>query len=242
MTGFQSTHPRGVRPHTPETSSSRRNFNPRTHVGCDRSPRSSIPTSGYFNPRTHVGCDLDHERQVVGHHISIHAPTWGATSEAFGIPNLKAFQSTHPRGVRRTTPTRRRSCGISIHAPTWGATSLQPWQINKKKISIHAPTWGATRSGSQDARGKSISIHAPTWGATAIKDCCCQTQQFQSTHPRGVRRGCGETTRATSNFNPRTHVGCDTQKKIGGADVIPISIHAPTWGATTEIERAWAAH
>ena len=146
MTGFQSTHPRGVRPHTPETSSSRRNFNPRTHVGCDRSPRSSIPTSGYFNPRTHVGCDLDHERQVVGHHISIHAPTWGATSEAFGIPNLKAFQSTHPRGVRRTTPTRRRSCGISIHAPTWGATEFRQPPRWLFEISIHAPTWGATTS------------------------------------------------------------------------------------------------
>ena len=80
---FQSTHPRGVRPslfdfdimscpisihaptwgatsHTPETSSSRRNFNPRTHVGCD-----IILT--------------DYERFTK---ISIHAPTWGATQRA----------------------------------------------------------------------------------------------------------------------------------------------------------------
>ena len=58
--------------------------------------------------------------------------------------------------------------------------------------------------------GTCISIHAPTWGATP----CFFKDPLNS-----------------SNFNPRTHVGCD----IGGwlnATSGQISIHAPTWGAT----------
>ena len=33
---FQSTHPRGVRPHPQTGATLLQNFNPRTHVGCDR--------------------------------------------------------------------------------------------------------------------------------------------------------------------------------------------------------------
>ena len=77
-----------------------------------------------------------------------------------------------------------------------------------------------------------ISIHAPTWGATYGQHVCNSTAIFQSTHPRGVRQINDETISETSdisihaptwgatrshngsflrysNFNPRTHVGCD---------------------------------
>ena len=78
-----------------------KDFNPRTHVGCDRpSPPCSrstsisihAPTWGatpylsvqsfnnkHFNPRTHVGCDL---------------------LILFRLLRCHLFQSTHPRGVR----------------------------------------------------------------------------------------------------------------------------------------------
>ena len=54
---FQSTHPRGVRPALRLFNVQLRNFNPRTHVGCDLQFRGHR--------------ELDD--------ISIHAPTWGAT-------------------------------------------------------------------------------------------------------------------------------------------------------------------
>ena len=41
----------------------------------------------------------------VGTCISIHAPTWGATSILFIFYLFKRFQSTHPRGVRPLTAT-----------------------------------------------------------------------------------------------------------------------------------------
>ena len=59
----------------------------------------------------------------VGTCISIHAPTWGATSEPRATSSL---------------------IKISIHAPTWGATPELRHIDSSLSISIHAPTWGAT--------------------------------------------------------------------------------------------------
>ena len=121
-------------------------FNPRTHVGCDYLCTVNKKGRPHFNPRTHVGCDPE----LTPHHggiyqfqsthprgvrrilrpilarstpISIHAPTWGATSHK-SLSHKKSpyfnprthvgcdlvvylfsscantFQSTHPRGVR----------------------------------------------------------------------------------------------------------------------------------------------
>ena len=101
------------------------------------------------------------------------------------------FQSTHPRGVRRTL--RKRAGGnriVSIHAPAWGATAAQTVRfLEILQVSIHAPAWGATRpDGSGTGHGHVVSIHAPAWGATSTG------------HPSRTR---------ASRFNPRTRVGCD---------------------------------
>ena len=100
---FQSTHPRGVRRsaylaewslstisiHAPTwgaTNSIRslwvgfRDFNPRTHVGCDTKILVFLDCKlQNFNPRTHVGCDSRINYDLPYKLISIHAPTWGAT-------------------------------------------------------------------------------------------------------------------------------------------------------------------
>ena len=79
--GFQSTHPRGVRPvitaiypsrnrrvsiHAPAWGATLptiwlsppvSRFNPRTRVGCDGFRISTLPGMLRFNPRTRVGCD-----------------------------------------------------------------------------------------------------------------------------------------------------------------------------------------
>ena len=101
---------------------------------------------------------------------------------------------------------------ISIHAPTRGATLEDPdseWEYDKFQsthprgvrpyvlpinaagfeISIHAPTRGATFCLVILLYLLVISIHAPTRGATELffKD-----------------------SKRWSNFNPRTHEGCDS--------------------------------
>ena len=81
--------------------------------------------------------------------------------------------------------------------------------------------------------------------------------QFQSTHPHGVRRlhpqgrggwrvsihaptwGATPTSPRTgrmASFNPRTHMGCDLLL-LTRIKSRKVSIHAPTWGATKRVER-----
>ena len=78
---FQSTHPSGVRRSRCSTCfSGRRDFNPRTPVGCDQPDHHAIQHQRDFNPRTPVGCDVTRYQQPTTiTEISIHAPQWGAT-------------------------------------------------------------------------------------------------------------------------------------------------------------------
>ena len=158
-----------------------------------------------------MGCDDSKDRPPGQRSISIHAPTWGATTDFYPF---RAFKI------------------ISIHAPTWGATG-DIWQrMADLGISIHAPTWGATLKPLHQAAGISyfnprthvgcdISFHSAHLTAfyfnprthvgcdTARYVSKYITKQFQSTHPRGVRLTGSRSTRLYWNFNPRTHVGCD---------------------------------
>ena len=105
---FQSTHPRGVRRVLMLLKSNQGSFNPRTHVGCDPVNRYVCSDLDGFNPRTHVGCDADKHTARRLYIVSIHAPTWGATS------------------IRQA---RKLKDDVSIHAPTWGATT--DWSIQQ---------------------------------------------------------------------------------------------------------------
>ncbi len=84
-----------------------------------------------------------------------------------------------------------------------------------------------------------VSIHAPAWGAT-ITDTVLTLSviQFQSTHPRGVRRNLCKTSWPNRSFNPRTRVGCDSENSGDVLAASCVSIHAPAWGATSRCA-AW---
>ena len=98
---FQSTHPHGVRPDMGYDTLLKQMFQS-THPHGVR-PRVTVSTGTItsFNPRTHMGCDGGRAAFIVRYHVSIHAPTWGATSAT-----INALME----------------CDVSIHAPTWGAT------------------------------------------------------------------------------------------------------------------------
>ncbi len=106
------------------------------------------------------------------------------------------------------------------------------YEAQRSRISIHAPTWGATFVDLNECLANGISIHAPTWGATAEPNLAATEPEFQSTHPRGVRRTVVLGINSSVNFNPRTHVGCDLVMCVSPVQLTRISIHAPTWGAT----------
>ena len=209
---FQSTHPSGVRPALCFHPSGAMDFNPRTPVGCDPTGLKISHRDTDFNPRTPVGCD-------------------GAWD--FTIPVGVLFQSTHPSGVRHDPAWRCRDCWrISIHAPQWGATQRPDRHQRRFPISIHAPQWGATIGLLAGGFLVEISIHAPQWGATigllaggflveisihapqwgatrailsflVVQEISIHAPQWGATLPLRPRAG------QTSNFNPRTPVGCD---------------------------------
>ena len=101
--------------------------------------------------------------------VSIHAPAWGATLSCRLMSGLSArFQSTHPRGVRRLSwmPTGATMLGFQSTHPR-GVRLQQVQHIPAKRlVSIHAPAWGATQQRVLFDLAADVSIHAPAWGAT----------------------------------------------------------------------------
>ena len=64
-----------------------RNFNPRTHVGCDLFPGLTRVWRTISIHAPTWGATQQHRRHLVPHHlISIHAPTWGATAPSSSSP------------------------------------------------------------------------------------------------------------------------------------------------------------
>ena len=129
---------------------------------------SNVAMIDDFNPRSHEGSDDKRFYKKEFQHISIHAPTRGATQAA--VPWIcvsSVFQSTLPRGERHCSiDSREQGRRISIHAPTRGATNSGWSSFPFRYISIHAPTRGATIKFLWCQVRVIISIHAPTRGAT----------------------------------------------------------------------------
>ena len=167
-------------------------------------------------------------------HVSIHAPTWGATLFWARLPAPKIrFQSTRPRGAR-----------LGLHSEDVAHVGFNPrahvgrdyiYQLPVQQLCLFQSTRprGARPAIAMKFSTRNVSIHAPTWGATKTMMC---------------------TTRACVCFNPRAHVGRDCIKPLQlitrivfqstrprGARLHQtlaahhahrVSIHAPTWGAT----------
>ena len=130
------------------------------------------------------------------------------------ISNLPTyrFQSTPPRGRRRHRFIYHRCVrGVSIHASAWEATWLWVWSNIFQVVSIHASAWEATVAMVRWLGDQLVSIHASAWEATfSASAMLLNTAPFQSTPPRGRRRGSqGWPDRCSRCFNPRLRVGGD---------------------------------
>ena len=77
-----------------------------------------------------------------------------------------------------------------------------------------------------------VSIHAPTWGATAKANSEIAVQEFQSTHPRGVRPGAVRAGMALCVSIHAPTWGATVIRYDPAVGLKCVSIHAPTWGAT----------
>ncbi len=166
---FQSTHPRGVRPDVGEC------------CACAWAFQSTHPRGVRRRSKFKTEEDLA---------ISIHAPTWGATQK-FAVP-LHCQQ-------------------ISIHAPTWGATykNLQYLcTVNNFNPRTHV---GCDEAEASDGMYKGV------FQSTHPRGVRLQNAKLKSFHfyfnPR-THVGCDEEVvrdlARHGDFNPRTHVGCDS--------------------------------
>ena len=124
----------------------------------------------------------------------------------------------------------------------------------RREVSIHAPTRGATVSRQNVAVPIPVSIHAPTRGATLPRssslflirrfnsrahegrDACtmspCATMMFQFTRPRGARRYRATIGDEPVEFQFTRPRGARPRPGRARAKRRPVSIHAPTRGAT----------
>ena len=121
----------------------------------------------YFNPRPREGSD-------------------GITGVV--AANMQIFQSTPPRGERRSICRSYRLAELFQSTPPRGERhTAHPAGLRREKISIHAP-----------ARG-----------ATFTDFLYCPVIKFQSTPPRGERRYTPINNLITEDFNPRPREGSD---------------------------------
>ena len=211
---FQSARPRGARPVAHLECRPSTQFQSARPRGARRTAWTRrCATTSRFNPRAHAGRDPCAWRSGLGDVV------------------------------------------VSIRAPTRGATPTPHSKTIQKRVSIRAPTRGATRHIGEGGEARAVSIRAPTRGATrCVADPRRRRSTFQSARPRGARRTSnsrttwmrcfnprahagrdprprGKTT-ASPGFNPRAHAGRDRSDVFALVGEVPVSIRAPTRGAT----------
>ena len=77
--GFQSTHPCGVRLQLQRICTTQPTFQSTHPCGVRPVDAAFVCATYGFNPRTRVGCDVYRYNGKTNNWVSIHAPVWGAT-------------------------------------------------------------------------------------------------------------------------------------------------------------------
>jgi len=143
--------------------------------------------------------------------VSIHAPAWGATMLPLHGRHPVSFQSTRPRGARRSSTSR--PVGPEMFQST------RPRGARPGKIVM-------------ECRFIDVSIHAPAWGATFLGRAIPGRQSFQSTRPRGARRCLQAGSTRLHQFQSTRPRGARQKRPQPVVVIQYVSIHAPAWGAT----------
>jgi len=119
-------------------------FNPRARMGRDFPAACRMAVLTCFNPRARMGRDVSVFVELVDHHVSIHAPVWGATCYSALVSRVLQFQSTRPYGARPAAwPPMPGSYSFNPRA-RMGRDILSAIHTHQFEVSIHAPVWGAT--------------------------------------------------------------------------------------------------
>ena len=243
------------------TPASNTGFNPRTRVGCDQYGIKVLVIDPWFQSTHPRGVRLPYSKEVLRDMcVSIHAPAWGATHlYPEGSSRATLFQSTHPRGVRHGYPDHGAvGGGVSIHAPAWGATRRIPYPVRAMPRFNPRTRVGCDRRASRILPGRWCFNPRTRVGCDAMPKTRprmlrgfnprtrvgCDSfhvgtstyhEKFQSTHPRGVRRGCWLHRRPQRPVSIHAPAWGATFAGVFIPDFLQVSIHAPAWGATVSM-------
>ena len=145
---FQSTHPSGVRRSRCSTCfSGRRDFNPRTPVGCDAPILGAVSYADGFQSTHPSGVRHD--------------------TGAFCAATYE-FQSTHPSGVRPATGGPwRNTRHFNPRTPVGCDETTQQELARQADFNPRTPV-GCDNNLMTKNNVLTISIHAPQWGATMM--------------------------------------------------------------------------
>ena len=145
MLRFQSTFPRGERRFLRGGSRLVSYFNPRSLVGNDVLRRAACPLLFYFNPRSLVGNDGNQNIRRNQNGNFNPRSLVGNDSYSFSCFVSSVFQSTFPRGERRTFSGDFCTCYLFQSTFPRGERQLAEALFSEYfEISIHVPSWGTT--------------------------------------------------------------------------------------------------
>ena len=187
----------------------------------------------HFNPRSLVGNDYIPVGTYTIVEISIHVPSWGTTIFTRRQPPCILFQSTFPRGERRssywclsfsvlfqsTFPRGERRKSEHKEEPEWQFQSTFPrgerhgvtsFLCLYKYFNPRSLVGNDLLTSLMDVGGTVISIHVPSWGTTKPPMAGPKPCRFQSTFPRGERLVACLAFVYLPYFNPRSLVGNDS--------------------------------
>ncbi len=166
---FQSTRPRGARPHARSAWERRRRcFNPRAREGRDRPWSRRCRRCACFNPRAREGRDT----------LAQNSPK-----------RARGFQSTRPRGARPRPHSMSSGRCTRFNPRAREGRDPGAWATSPTISSFNPRAReGRDMTASVLICVDCVSIHAPARGATKRSTSLRVRQQFQSTRPRGARR------------------------------------------------------
>ena len=211
---FQSTRPRGARPHPVLSDSQNTPF------------QSTRPRGARLSA---------HRKRISTRRFQSTRPRGARLSRWSFLSRLSLFQSTRPAWGRDDKAERsgRCPCNFNPRAPHGGATKSDCLMLFSSSFQSTRPAWGRDYGRSGQALAYPISIHAPRMGARHMSAPSAAAQSpFQSTRPAWGRdalmpKGCS----CRSDFNPRAPHGGATWARLHVYMVFFISIHAPRMGA-----------
>jgi len=188
---------------------------------------------GCFNPRARAGRDSSPPFDRRAGHVSIHAPARGATKATHGPVTIRRFQSTRPRGARRSRNIVKRLYVTRFNPRARaGRDATRPEFSRQQIVSIHAPARGATCKISYAHRIKMFQSTRPRGARPVTPGITPPKSMFQSTRPRGARhygRAYRTYARMFQSTRPR---GARPLHPLRPTRTGLVSIHAPARGAT----------